>query len=88
MDVTESLRRISAEDWEKKVEGLKGIGLLATQGRLSANSADLHPVVAAAVAEARNLRSSVSREALILLGQLAQALKRGLDGELDKVRGV
>ncbi|XP_069883348.1 TOG array regulator of axonemal microtubules protein 1 isoform X2 [Dipodomys merriami] len=80
--LTEALRLLSDEDWEKKIEGLNFIRCLAAFHSEILNT-KLHETSFAVVQEVKNLRSGVSRAAVVCLGDLFTYLKKNMDQELD-----
>ncbi|KAM6130895.1 TOG array regulator of axonemal microtubules protein 1 [Pterocles gutturalis] len=80
--LTEALTLLAGGDWEKKIQGLNFVR------RLSANhatvlTAKLHETSLAVAEEVKNLRSGVSRAAVVCLGDLFTYLKKSMDEELD-----
>ncbi|CAD6193667.1 unnamed protein product [Caenorhabditis auriculariae] len=98
-NVPQALKQIDSDEWSDKVDGLNMIAELSeTNGRQVVDNlkeARFSPqphanvshsqVVAAILNECKNLRSSVSRVALVAIGTLAQNLKFKMDGELEKI---
>ncbi|XP_060243548.1 TOG array regulator of axonemal microtubules protein 1 isoform X3 [Meriones unguiculatus] len=80
--LTEALRLLADEDWEKKMEGLNFIRCLAAFHSDLLNT-KLHETNFAVVQEVKNLRSGVSRAAVVCLGDLFTYLKKSMDQELD-----
>ncbi|CAH6839261.1 TOG array regulator of axonemal microtubules protein 1 isoform X2 [Phodopus roborovskii] len=80
--LTEALRLLADEDWEKKMEGLNFIRCLAAFHSDLLNT-KLHETNFAVVQEVKNLRSGVSRAAVVCLSDLFTYLKRSMDQELD-----
>ncbi|XP_017525746.3 TOG array regulator of axonemal microtubules protein 1 isoform X3 [Manis javanica] len=80
--LTEALRLLADEDWEKKIEGLNFIRCLAAFHSEILNT-KLHETSFAVVQEVKNLRSGVSRAAVVCLSDLFTYLKKGMDQELD-----
>uniref|UniRef100_A0A8D1FT02 TOG array regulator of axonemal microtubules protein 1 n=1 Tax=Sus scrofa TaxID=9823 RepID=A0A8D1FT02_PIG len=78
----EALRLLADEDWEKKIEGLNFIRCLAVFHSEILNT-KLHETNFAVVQEVKNLRSGVSRAAVMCLSDLFTYLKKGMDQELD-----
>uniref|UniRef100_A0A8C6R616 TOG array regulator of axonemal microtubules protein 1 n=1 Tax=Nannospalax galili TaxID=1026970 RepID=A0A8C6R616_NANGA len=78
----EALRFLADEDWEKKIEGLNFIRCLAAFHSELLNT-KLHETNFAVVQEVRNLRSGVSRAAVVCLSDLFTYLKKNMDQELD-----
>ncbi|MEE6492442.1 hypothetical protein FKM82_016578 [Ascaphus truei] len=80
--MTDALRLLADDDWEKKIEGLNLVRCL------SALHSDvlierLHDMRIAVTQEVKNLRSSVSRAAIVCLGDMFTHLKKNMDFELD-----
>ncbi|XP_031213379.1 TOG array regulator of axonemal microtubules protein 1 isoform X2 [Mastomys coucha] len=80
--LTEALRLLADEDWEKKMEGLNFVRCLAAFHSDLLNT-KLHETTFAVVQEVKNLRSGVSRAAVVCLGDLFTNLKKSMDQELD-----
>ncbi|XP_052041742.1 TOG array regulator of axonemal microtubules protein 1 isoform X3 [Apodemus sylvaticus] len=80
--LTEALRLLADEDWEKKMEGLNFVRCLAAFHSDLLNT-KLHETTFAVVQEVKNLRSGVSRAAVVCLGDLFTYLKKNMDQELD-----
>ncbi|XP_059735419.1 TOG array regulator of axonemal microtubules protein 1 isoform X6 [Bos taurus] len=80
--LTEALRLLADEDWEKKIEGLNFIRCLAAFHSEILNT-KLHETNFAVVQEVKNLRSGVSRAAVVCLSDLFTHLKKSMDQELD-----
>uniref|UniRef100_A0A673T9H4 TOG array regulator of axonemal microtubules protein 1 n=1 Tax=Suricata suricatta TaxID=37032 RepID=A0A673T9H4_SURSU len=80
--LTEALRLLADEDWEKKIEGLNFIRCLAAFHSEILNT-KLHETSFAVVQEVKNLRSGVSRAAVVCLSDLFMYLKKSMDQELD-----
>uniref|UniRef100_A0A5F9DVE4 TOG array regulator of axonemal microtubules protein 1 n=1 Tax=Oryctolagus cuniculus TaxID=9986 RepID=A0A5F9DVE4_RABIT len=80
--LTEALRLLADEDWEKKIEGLNFVRCLAAFHSEILNT-KLHEANFAVVQEVKNLRSGVSRAAVVCLSDLFTYLKKSMDQELD-----
>ncbi|XP_023078403.1 TOG array regulator of axonemal microtubules protein 1 isoform X2 [Piliocolobus tephrosceles] len=80
--LTEALRLLADEDWEKKIEGLNFIRCLAAFHSEILNT-KLHETNFSVVQEVKNLRSGVSRAAVVCLSDLFTYLKKSMDQELD-----
>ncbi|XP_036109135.1 TOG array regulator of axonemal microtubules protein 1 isoform X7 [Molossus molossus] len=78
----EALKLLADEDWEKKIEGLNFIRCLAAFHSEILNT-KLHETNFAVVQEVKNLRSGVSRAAVVCLSDLFTYLKKSMDQELD-----
>ncbi|KAM6461253.1 TOG array regulator of axonemal microtubules protein 1 isoform 2-T2 [Liasis olivaceus] len=78
----EALQFLADNDWEKKIEGLNSIRCLSAY-HSDALTAKLHETSLAVVQEVKNLRSVVSRAAVVCLGDLFNYLKKSMDQELD-----
>nr|KAF6389242.1 TOG array regulator of axonemal microtubules 1 [Myotis myotis] len=78
----EALKLLADEDWEKKIEGLNFIRCLAAFHSETLNT-KLHETNFAVVQEVKNLRSGVSRAAVVCLSDLFTYLKKNMDQELD-----
>jgi hypothetical protein len=70
------------EDWEKKCHGMNIIRRLVVYHEDTVVS-NIHPIILALVQEVKNLRSQVSRFALIAFGDLFVKLKKVMDVDLD-----
>ncbi|XP_016108497.1 protein FAM179B-like isoform X2 [Sinocyclocheilus grahami] len=80
--LTQSFRLIASDDWEKKIEGLNFLRSLA-QYHPDVLMSRIHDVCLALIQEVRNLRSGVSRVAVVTLGEMFAVLQKGMDQELD-----
>ncbi|XP_016109942.1 protein FAM179B [Sinocyclocheilus grahami] len=80
--LTQSFRLIAADDWEKKIEGMNFLRSLA-QYHPDVLMSRIHDVCLALIQEVRNLRSGVSRVAVVTLGEMFAVLQKGMDQELD-----
>uniref|UniRef100_A0A914WNZ6 TOG domain-containing protein n=1 Tax=Plectus sambesii TaxID=2011161 RepID=A0A914WNZ6_9BILA len=78
-----ALQKISSEEWTDKVDGINLIQQLSETSPQTVVS-DLHTVSTALNTECKNLRSSVSRQALTCYGQLCLNLKTKMDPEIEK----
>ncbi|XP_051470984.1 TOG array regulator of axonemal microtubules protein 2 [Apus apus] len=82
-----TLTLLSSDDWEQQVKGLFDIRCLAnchSEVLLSR----LHDVSVAITKEVNNLRSKVSRSAVITLGELFRTLKHHMDHEVAGIASV
>ncbi|XP_054827608.1 TOG array regulator of axonemal microtubules protein 1 [Eublepharis macularius] len=80
--LSEALQYLADEDWEKKIGGLNSIRCLSAH-HPDVLTAKLHETSLAVVQEVKNLRSVVSRAAVVCLGDLFNYLKKNMDQELD-----
>ncbi|XP_066244227.1 TOG array regulator of axonemal microtubules protein 1 isoform X5 [Saccopteryx leptura] len=80
--LAEALKLLADEDWEKKIEGLNFIRCLAAFHSEILNT-KLHETNFAVVQEVKNLRSGVSRAAVVCLSDLFTYLKKSMDQDLD-----
>uniref|UniRef100_A0A8C3HPN6 TOG array regulator of axonemal microtubules 1 n=1 Tax=Chrysemys picta bellii TaxID=8478 RepID=A0A8C3HPN6_CHRPI len=80
--LTEALRLLADDDWEKKIEGLNFVRCLSAY-HVDVLTGKLHETSLAVVQEVKNLRSGVSRAAVVCLGDLFTYLKKSMDQELD-----
>ncbi|XP_059675432.1 TOG array regulator of axonemal microtubules protein 1 [Gavia stellata] len=80
--LTEALTFLADDDWEKKIEGLNFVRCLSAY-HATILTAKLHETSLAVAQEVKNLRSGVSRAAVVCLGDLFTYLKKSMDQELD-----
>ncbi|XP_026704961.1 TOG array regulator of axonemal microtubules protein 1 [Athene cunicularia] len=80
--LAEALVLLGDEDWEKKIEGLNFVRCLSAY-HAPVLTARLHETSLAVAQEVKNLRSGVSRAAVVCLGDLFTYLKKSMDQELD-----
>ncbi|KFO99655.1 Protein FAM179B, partial [Calypte anna] len=80
--LTEALVLLADDDWEKKIEGLNFVRCLSAY-HATILTAKLHETSLAVAQEVKNLRSGVSRAAVVCLGDLFTYLKKSMDQELD-----
>ncbi|CBZ01773.1 Crescerin-like protein che-12 [Caenorhabditis elegans] len=87
MSVNQALKKMSSDEWADKVDGLNMISTLSeTQPRMVADN--LKEVIIAILNECKNLRSSVSRVAIVTIGTVAQNLNSKIDSEMEKICAV
>ncbi|KFZ52967.1 Protein FAM179B, partial [Podiceps cristatus] len=82
MALTEALTFLADDDWEKKIEGLNFVRCLSAY-HATILTTKLHETSLAVAQEVKNLRSGVSRAAVVCLGDLFTYLKKSMDQELD-----
>uniref|UniRef100_A0A8V0Z769 TOG array regulator of axonemal microtubules 1 n=1 Tax=Gallus gallus TaxID=9031 RepID=A0A8V0Z769_CHICK len=80
--LTEALALLADDDWEKKIEGLNFIRCLSAY-HTAVLTGKLHETSLAVAQEVKNLRSGVSRAAVVCLGDLFTYLRKSMDQELD-----
>ncbi|KAM6444553.1 TOG array regulator of axonemal microtubules protein 1 [Rhynochetos jubatus] len=80
--LAEALTLLADDDWEKKIEGLNFVRCLSAY-HAAVMTAKLHETSLAVAQEVKNLRSGVSRAAVVCLGDLFTHLKKSMDQELD-----
>ncbi|XP_029821139.1 TOG array regulator of axonemal microtubules protein 1 [Manacus vitellinus] len=80
--LAEALALLADDDWEKKIEGLNFVRCLSAY-HAPVLTAKLHETSLAVAQEVKNLRSGVSRAAVVCLGDLFTHLKKSMDQELD-----
>ncbi|XP_062351102.1 TOG array regulator of axonemal microtubules protein 1 [Cinclus cinclus] len=80
--LAEALALLADHDWEKKIEGLNFVRCLSAY-HAPILTAKLHETTLAVAQEVKNLRSGVSRAAVVCLGDLFTHLKKSMDQELD-----
>ncbi|KFR17617.1 Protein FAM179B, partial [Opisthocomus hoazin] len=80
--LAEALTLLADDDWEKKIEGLNCVRCLSAY-HATVLTAKLHETSLAVAQEVKNLRSGVSRAAVVCLGDLFTYLKKSMDQELD-----
>ncbi|KAM6311302.1 LOW QUALITY PROTEIN: TOG array regulator of axonemal microtubules protein 1 [Aegotheles albertisi] len=80
--LAEALTLLADDDWEKKIKGLNFIRCLSAY-HATILTAKLHETSLAVAQEVKNLRSGVSRAAVVCLGDLFTYLKKSMDQELD-----
>ncbi|XP_076866839.1 uncharacterized protein LOC143518271 isoform X2 [Brachyhypopomus gauderio] len=85
--LAQSFRLLSSDDWEKKIEGLMSIRRLA-QHHSDVLGSRRHDVCIILIQEVRNLRSAVSRMAVVSLRELYSSLQKGMDQEVEATAKV
>ncbi|XP_014792245.1 PREDICTED: protein FAM179B, partial [Calidris pugnax] len=80
--LTDALALLADDDWEKKIEGLNFVRCLSAY-HAAVLTVKLHETSLAVAQEVKNLRSGVSRAAVVCLGDLFTYLKKSMDQELD-----
>ncbi|XP_028977802.1 TOG array regulator of axonemal microtubules protein 1 [Esox lucius] len=81
LDKTLKLLSSDSVDWEKKIEGLTSLRSMA-QNHKELLMPRLHDVCLAVIDEVKNLRSAVSRAAMVTLGDMYVHLQRAMDCEV------
>ncbi|XP_048386467.1 TOG array regulator of axonemal microtubules protein 2-like isoform X2 [Stegostoma tigrinum] len=85
--LTEALKLLANSDWEMKRKGLSSVRCLARFNQ-ELLLTKLHAVCLAVTKEVNNLRSKVSRSAILSLGELFSQLRRNMDQEVDEVTRI
>ncbi|GCC30720.1 hypothetical protein chiPu_0009174 [Chiloscyllium punctatum] len=85
--LTEALKLLANSDWEIKRKGLSSVRRLA-RCHQEVLLTKLHAVCLAVTKEVSNLRSKVSRSAILSLNELFCQLKRNMDQEVDEVTRI
>lgn len=81
-------KNIAQDDWEMKCAGINSIRRLSVYHK-DVLISNLHPVIVAILTEVKNLRSQVSRLAIVCMGDLFVNLSKYMDTDLDMVvRGL
>ncbi|CAP29029.1 Protein CBG09579 [Caenorhabditis briggsae] len=84
MSVNIALKKMAHDEWSEKVDGLNMISTLSeTQPKQVSDN--LKEVIIAILNECKNLRSSVSRVAIVTIGTVAQNLNSKIDSEMEKI---
>ena len=78
----EAMNLLAQDDWEKKCHGMNIIRRMCVYHEDVCVS-NIHAIVLALVQEVKNLRSQVSRFALLTFGDLFSNLRRNMDVDLD-----
>ncbi|CAB3397277.1 unnamed protein product [Caenorhabditis bovis] len=82
-----ALRKIENDDWSEKVEGLNMLAALSYNHPKQIEE-NLKEVTLAVLNECKNLRSSVSRVAIVTIGIIAQNMSTRIDSEMEKICAV
>ncbi|XP_076840873.1 uncharacterized protein LOC143485362 [Brachyhypopomus gauderio] len=85
--LAQSFSLLSSDDWEKKIEGLMFIRRLA-QHHSDVLGSRRHDVCIVLIQEVQNLRSAVSRMAVVSLRELYSSLQKGMDQEVEATAKV
>ncbi|XP_022090984.1 TOG array regulator of axonemal microtubules protein 1-like isoform X2 [Acanthaster planci] len=80
----DALKLLGNEDWEAKMDGLQIVRRLSTFHQEEVIG-QMHTVVVAVLNEVKNLRSSVSKMAIMTMGDMFQELQQALDKELEQI---
>ncbi|KAK3093087.1 hypothetical protein FSP39_010926 [Pinctada imbricata] len=75
-------RNLQSEEWETKCSGLNTLRRLAMHNPDTLVS-QLHPVILALLNEVKNLRSQVSRLAIVTLGDMFSNLRKAMDADVE-----
>ncbi|KAI8785321.1 TOG array regulator of axonemal microtubules protein 1 [Biomphalaria glabrata] len=76
------MKKLEQEDWETKCEGITMLRRMCVY-HPDTVLASLHSITLAIVSEVKNLRSQVSRLAIVCVGEMFQSLKKGMDTEAE-----
>ncbi|CAI5452065.1 unnamed protein product [Caenorhabditis angaria] len=87
MTVNGALKKLESDEWSDKVEGLNMISALSETNSRQIQD-NLKDVIIAVLNECKNLRSSVSRVAIVTIGTVAQNLNSKIDSEMEKICAV
>uniref|UniRef100_A0A8R1I8G4 TOG domain-containing protein n=1 Tax=Caenorhabditis japonica TaxID=281687 RepID=A0A8R1I8G4_CAEJA len=87
MSVNLALKKMSSDDWADKVDGLNMISALSESNPKQVAD-NLKEIIVAILNECKNLRSSVSRVAIVTIGTIAQNLNSKIDSEMEKICAV
>ncbi|XP_064879401.1 TOG array regulator of axonemal microtubules protein 2-like isoform X3 [Oncorhynchus nerka] len=79
---TFKLLHSASDDWEKKIEGLTFLRVMA-QNHMDILMPKLHDICLAIINEVKNLRSAVSCAAMATLGDMYVHLQRVMDSEVE-----
>ncbi|XP_031673060.1 TOG array regulator of axonemal microtubules protein 2-like isoform X3 [Oncorhynchus kisutch] len=79
---TFKLLHSASDDWEKKIEGLTFLRVMA-QNHMDILMPKLHDICLAIINEVKNLRSAVSCAAMATLGDMYVHLQRAMDSEVE-----
>ncbi|KAF8766748.1 TOG array regulator of axonemal microtubules like protein [Argiope bruennichi] len=79
-----ALKSLSTDTWMGKIEGIRTIQRLS-KSHPDVLQLQLHAVVLALLTEVKNLRSSVSRAAILAIGDLFVTLKKNVEPDLDLI---
>lgn len=79
-----ALRCLANETWTVKIEGMQMISRLANC-HSDILKGQLHSINIALLSEVKNLRSSVSRTAILTIGELFSKLKRLMEADLEVI---
>eukprot|EP00063_Salmo_salar_P052442 XP_014027277.1 PREDICTED: protein FAM179A-like [Salmo salar] len=79
---TFKLLHSASDDWEKKIEGLTSLRVMA-QNHMDILMPKLHDICLAIINEVKNLRSAVSCAAMATLGDMYVHLQRAMDSEVE-----
>ncbi|XP_029595506.1 uncharacterized protein LOC115178459 isoform X2 [Salmo trutta] len=83
-DLTKTFKLLhsTSDDWEKKIEGLTSLRVMA-QNHMDILMPKLHDICLAIINEVKNLRSAVSCAAMATLGDMYVHLQRAMDSEVE-----
>ncbi|XP_022524799.2 TOG array regulator of axonemal microtubules protein 1-like [Astyanax mexicanus] len=80
--LSQALGLLQDEEWERKIEGLRLVRALA-EHHSEVVLPELHYVCKAVIAEVKNLRSIVSRDAITTMAHLFTHLQHNMDSEVE-----
>ncbi|KAE9029686.1 hypothetical protein PF005_g1196 [Phytophthora fragariae] len=84
-DLSKMLTQLRSEDWEANFDALSTVRRLAMHHASIIDAGKVHAIVVEILKQVSNLRSSVSKNALLALESMCSAFSRAIDSELENI---
>ncbi|GMF24936.1 unnamed protein product [Phytophthora fragariaefolia] len=84
-DLGKVLTQLQSDDWETNFDALSTVRRLATHHSGMIDSSKVHAIVVSILKQVPNLRSSVSKNALLALESMCAAFSRTMDSEVENI---
>ncbi|KAG7389647.1 hypothetical protein PHYPSEUDO_010044 [Phytophthora pseudosyringae] len=84
-DLSKALSQLRSDDWEANFDALSTVRRLATHHAGLLDTGKVHAIVSEILKQIPNLRSSVSKNALLALESMCAAFSRTMDSEVENI---
>ncbi|EGZ16050.1 hypothetical protein PHYSODRAFT_504746 [Phytophthora sojae] len=84
-DLSKVLTQLRSEDWEANFDALSTVRRLAMHHASMIDAGKVHAIVVEILKQVPNLRSSVSKNALLALESMCSAFSRTMDSEVENI---
>ncbi|KAJ8507031.1 hypothetical protein ON010_g19013 [Phytophthora cinnamomi] len=84
-DLSKVLTQLHSDDWEANFDALSTVRRLAVHHASTIDAGKVHAIVVGILKQVPNLRSSVSKNALLALESMCSAFNRAMDSEVESI---